>query len=122
MRAFIIAATAATTLFSSVACTQEPSQGTASIPDLNSAWVYPFCCGFTRPLSGPGPVVNKFRMRQLSGTDGRPFPPGANVPLVSSVGQFVGDYSNRDPVPMRSRKGYAPLNQREESGSGGRRE
>jgi hypothetical protein len=94
MRAFIMAATAGATLFSSVAYTQEPSQGTASIPDLTSVWVYPFCCGFTRPLSGPGPVVNKSRMRQLTGADGRPFPPGANVPLVSSVGQFVGDYSN----------------------------
>jgi hypothetical protein len=94
MRAFIMAATACATLFSSVAYTQEPSQGTASIPNLTSVWVYPFCCGFTRPLSGPGPVINTFRMRQLTGADGRPFPPGANVPLVSSVGQFVGDYSN----------------------------
>jgi hypothetical protein len=70
------------------------SQSAASIPDVSGTWVYPFCCGFATPLSGPGPVVNKSRMPQFSGADGRRFPPGANVPLVSSVLQFVGDYSN----------------------------
>jgi hypothetical protein len=99
MRTFIfattaIASTAGATLFSSVVYAQEPSPGPASIPDITGVWIYPFCCGFTRPLSGPGPVVNKYRMRQLTGADGRPFPPGANVPLVSSLEGFVGDESN----------------------------
>jgi hypothetical protein len=94
MRSIIIATTATAALFSSVAFTQQPSQGTASIPDLTGVWVYPFCCGFTRPPSGPGPVVNKSRMPQMSGADGRPFPQGATVPLVGSVAQYVGDYSN----------------------------
>jgi hypothetical protein len=49
-------------LFSTAAFTQEPSEGTASIPNLTGTWVYPFCCGFTRPLSGPGPVINKSRI------------------------------------------------------------
>jgi hypothetical protein len=94
MRTLIIAATAGATLFTSAAYAQEPSQGTASIPNLTGVWVYPFCCGFTQPLSGPGPVVNKSRMPQRTGADGRPLPPGANVPLVNSVVQLIGDYSN----------------------------
>jgi hypothetical protein len=92
--AIVIAATAGTTLSSSVTYTQETSQDGPSIPNFTGVWVYPFCCGFTRPPSGPGPVVNTVRMPQLTGADGRPFRQGANVPLVSSVQQFVGDYSN----------------------------
>jgi hypothetical protein len=94
MRTFIIPTTAATVLLSSAAFTQEPSQGTASIPNLTGVWVYPFCCGFTRPLSGPGPVVNKSRMPQLNGADGLPWRSGVNAPMVSSIMQFVGDYTN----------------------------
>ena len=94
MRAFIITSTAGATLFLSAAFTQEPSQGTASIPNLTGIWVYPFCCGFTRPLSGPGPVINKSRMPQLTSVDGRYLPRGANVPLVSSPLQIVGDFTN----------------------------
>jgi hypothetical protein len=93
MRTNIIV-TVATTLVSSTASTQEPSQRTAPIPNLTGTWVYPFCCGFTSPLSGPGPVVNKARMPQLTDADGRRLPPGTNVPLVSSVEQLVGDYNN----------------------------
>jgi hypothetical protein len=80
MRTFIVATTAAAALFSSPAFTQPASQSTAPIPNVTGTWVYPFCCGFTSPLSGPGPVVNKARMPQLTGADGRFFPPGANVP------------------------------------------
>jgi hypothetical protein len=96
MRAFIIASTAGATLLSAAAFTQEPSQGqgTASIPDLTGVWVYPFCCGFTRPLSGPGPLINKSRILQLTSVDGRFLPRGANVPLVSSPLQIVGDFTN----------------------------
>jgi hypothetical protein len=94
MMRVILIMTVATTLVSSTAFTQEPSQGTATIPNFTGTWVYPFCCGFTSPLSGPGPVVNKARMPQLTDADGRRFPSGANVPLVSSVEQLVGDYSN----------------------------
>jgi hypothetical protein len=94
MRASVLASTAGATLFSSAAFTQEPSQGTASIPNLPGIWVYPFCRGFTRPLSGPGPVINKSRMPQLTSADGRFLRPGANVPLVSSVFQFAGDFTN----------------------------
>ena len=94
MRNFVIAVTSAAGLLSTAALAQEPSQGAAPIPNVTGTWVYPFCCGFLSPPSGPGPVVNKSRMRQGTSADGRRFPPGANVPLVSSAQQFVGDYTN----------------------------
>ena len=49
----------------------------ASIPDFSGAWVHPGI-GFGPPLSGPGPVRNKSRLRS-----------GASNP-----DQLVGDYSN----------------------------
>jgi hypothetical protein len=94
MRTLIVATTAAATLISSVALTQEASRGTASIPDFSGTWVYPFCCGFTPPLSGVGPVINKSRVPQRTSADGHFFPAGANVPLVSNTRQFVGDFTN----------------------------
>jgi hypothetical protein len=62
MRILIVATIAA--LFSSTASAQEPSQGRASIPDFSGTWGYPFCCTFEPPLSGPGPVLNKSRVKQ----------------------------------------------------------
>ena len=49
----------------------------ASIPDFSGAWAHPGI-GFGLPLSGPGPVRNKSRLRS-----------GASNP-----DQLVGDYSN----------------------------
>jgi hypothetical protein len=92
VRTFIIATTSAATLFSSAAFTQDPSRGTASIPDFSGLWTKPYI-GIELPLSGPSPVVNKSRMRQRLDIDGRPLP-AAGTPLVSSVLQLVGDYSN----------------------------
>src|ERR1700674_1733574 len=91
MRTFIIAATA--TLFSSEAFTQEPSQGTASIPDFSGVWGNPYFYGIEPPPSGPGPVVNRSRRRQALDADGRPLAP-AKAPLVSEARQLVGDYTN----------------------------
>ena len=68
-------------------------QTAASIPDFSGIWGHPYLPGFEPPLSGPGPVVNKSRRRQIFGTDG-PFAPGTSVPLVSDNRQFVGDYTN----------------------------
>jgi hypothetical protein len=68
-------------------------QTAASIPDFSGIWGHPYLPGFEPPLSGPGPVVNKSRRRQIFGTDG-PFAPGTNVPLVGDNRQFVGDYTN----------------------------
>ena len=63
MRTFIIATIPAATLFSSLAFTQQASQGTGSIPDFSGIWAHPSVPGFEPPASGPGPVVNKSRVR-----------------------------------------------------------
>jgi hypothetical protein len=85
----LVAATAVATLISSVALSQEASRGTASIPDLSGTWVYPFCCGFIPPLSGPGPVINKSRRRQIVDAEGLPIP-NATLGNLS----WIGDYTN----------------------------
>src|ERR1700693_5840926 len=93
MRRFIIAAASAATLFSLAAFAQEPSQGTTSIPDFSGVWSYPYWPSFELPLSGPGPVVNKLRRRQVLDADGRPLP-AANAPLAGDPLRLVGDYTN----------------------------
>src|SRR5882672_186312 len=93
MRTTIIETASAVALFSSLAFTQERSQGTASIPDFSGIWGNPYLYGIEPPLSGPGPVVNKARRRQTIDVDGRPLP-AANAPLVSEARQLVGDYAN----------------------------
>ena len=90
MQSFIVAVAGA--LLSSAASPQQLSPGTASIPVFSGTWVYPFCCGFGPPLSGPGPVVNKSRVPQPNGADGRPWRGNATRPLVSNVYRFDGDY------------------------------
>src|SRR5580704_1486961 len=87
----LVAATAVATLVSSVALPQEASPGTASIPDLSGTWVYPFCCGFIPPLSGPGPVINKSRRRQIADAEGLPIP---NATLGNGNIPWIGDYTN----------------------------
>jgi hypothetical protein len=61
--------------------------------DRSHGWGHLSLPGFEPPLSGPGPVTNKSRTRQVVGGDGRPVP-ATNGVLVSSIYQFVGDYSN----------------------------
>ena len=72
---------------------QASAQTAASIPDFSGIWGHPYLPGFEPPVSGPGPVVNKSRRRQVFGTDG-PVAPGTNAPLVSDNRQYVGDYTN----------------------------
>jgi hypothetical protein len=64
-----------------------------TVPDFSGIWAHLSIPGFEPPLSGPGPVVNKSRIRQRFGIDGRPLQ-AANAPLVSRFSQLVGDYSN----------------------------
>lgn len=93
MRSFIIAATAATSLFSSPAFTQQPSQGTTSIPDFSGIWGHLSIPPFEPPLTGRGPVTGLMRVKQTS-----TFAPGngalASERLASNPGQWVGDYTN----------------------------
>jgi hypothetical protein len=94
MRTFVIlAGFSASLTLSSAVFAQQPSKGATSIPDFSGIWAHLSIPGLEPPLSGPGPVVNKSRIRQPFGTDGRPLQ-AANAPLVSNFGQLVGDYSN----------------------------
>ena len=93
MRRLITATISAAALCSLSALAQERRQDTAPIPDFSGVWGNPYLYGIEPPQSGPGPVVNKMRQRQLRDVDGRPLPP-ANAPLVSEARQLVGDYSN----------------------------
>src|SRR3977135_2775760 len=89
----IIATASAVALFSSLAFTQERSQGTAPIPDFSGIWGNPYLYGIEPPLSGPGPVVNKARVRQRFDADGRPLSP-TNAPLVSDATRLSGAFTN----------------------------
>ena len=81
-----VATTAAATLISSVAFTQEASRSVAS----SGTWVYPFCCGFAPPLSGPGPVINKSLRQQAFDAEGLPIPNFQRRGQIS----WIGDYTN----------------------------
>jgi hypothetical protein len=52
------------------------AQNAARVPDLSGNWARPYI-GFEPPLSGPGPVVNRSRVRGQS-----------------NLSQFVGDYTS----------------------------
>jgi hypothetical protein len=91
MRRFIVAATAAATLISSAALTQEANRSRASDPAFSGTWVYPFCCGFAPPVSGPGPVINKSPRQQAVNAEGAPIPNFQRRGQIS----WIGDYTNR---------------------------
>ena len=94
MRRFIIATTLAAALFTPVALAQAPSQDTASIPDFSGTWGHPYVPAFEPPESGPAPVVNKSRRRQVLNVDGNLIAPGADAPVASTPLEFIGDYTN----------------------------
>jgi len=54
------------------------TQGAAAIPDFSGIWAHLSCCDVEPPLSGPGPVTNRSRLRNG----------------VSNNSQLVGDYTN----------------------------
>jgi hypothetical protein len=76
---------------------QEPSQGTASIPDFSGIWGHFAVPDFEPPLSGPGPVRNLSRMTievvRTFGAVGAANV-GASPNGVSSIFEFVGDFNN----------------------------
>ena len=68
----LIVASAGFALLSSEALTQTMSfkdqtggvtRGVYSIPDFSGSWAHPTLNGLEAPLSGPGPVRNKSRLR-----------------------------------------------------------
>jgi hypothetical protein len=89
-RKFIVVTIAATTLISSAALTQEASQSRASDPAFSGTWVYPFCCGFAPPLSGPGPVINKSPRQQAVDAEGAPI---RNFQRRGQI-SWIGDHTN----------------------------
>ena len=98
MRTLVIATSAAVALFSSPAFTQQPSQGTASIPDFSGTWGH-LALFLEPPLSGPGPVRNLSRMtieaaRAVAPTQVGAANAGASPNGVSSAFEFVGDFAN----------------------------
>jgi len=103
MRIVFIATSAAPiiTLFSSTAFAQQPSQGTASVPDFSRIWTRSGFPWFEPPASGPGPVTNKSRWpyivnQRLGGSPGGStgLPPSKDGQGVSDYDQLVGDYTN----------------------------
>jgi hypothetical protein len=92
---FVIGA-AATALVQTASSAEAPAgtgaQTAPSTIDFSGIWTKPYL-GWELPLSGPGPVTNKNRRRQLVDIDGRPWPAG-NAPLVNSASRLIGDYSN----------------------------
>jgi hypothetical protein len=58
------------------------TQNAATIPDFSGIWAHPYFPGFEPPASGPGPIVNKSRLR------------GGPRDGVGNANQFVGDYAN----------------------------
>jgi hypothetical protein len=68
-------------------------QSGTSIPDFSGIWGNSYLYGIEPPLSGPGPVVNKSRVRQRFDVYGRPLSP-VNAPFVSDATRLVGDYTN----------------------------
>jgi hypothetical protein len=94
MRSFIVATTAAACLISSEAFTQQPNQGTGSLPDFSGIWGHPYVPAFEPLESGPVPVVNKSRRRQVFNVDGDRIAPGADAPLAANPLQYIGDYTS----------------------------
>jgi hypothetical protein len=84
MRRFIIAIALAAALITPVAFAQKPSQDTASIPDFSGTWGHPYVPAFEPLESGPVPVVNKSRRRQVLNVDGNPIAPGVVAPIAST--------------------------------------
>jgi hypothetical protein len=66
--------------------------GQDSVPDLSRLWSNTLGLGFSPPISGPGPVLNKARQRAAIDIYGKPLRP-ADAPIVSQGGRRVGDYT-----------------------------
>jgi len=54
----------------------------AAVPDFSGIWAHPYFPGFEPPAEGPGPIVNRSRIR------------GGPRDGVANANQFVGDYTS----------------------------
>jgi hypothetical protein len=77
---------------------QEPSQGTASIPDFSGIWGHLVFPDVEPPLSGAGPVRNLSRVSIEAAPTLAPYngaaTAGASPNGVSNVSELVGDFTN----------------------------
>ena len=93
---FVICAAATAALVQAASAAEAPAgigaPSALSAPDLSGIWTKPYL-GWELPLSGPVPVTNKNRRKQLFDIDGRPWP-AATAPLVNSASRLIGDYGN----------------------------
>ena len=98
MRTAIIAASAAAALFSLPAFTQQPTQGTTSIPDFSGIWAHLTFPDVEPPLSGAGPVRNLSRVTIAAAGALSPYngaaTAGASPNGVSNISELVGDFAN----------------------------
>jgi len=69
------------------------AQSASPIPDFSGIWSHPYIPNFEPPRSGPGPVLNRARVRQAFGDDRSPLPGTSNL-LVGNPARLVGDYTN----------------------------
>jgi hypothetical protein len=76
----MLAATAALALGQGVV--RAAAQNGATTPDFSGVWTHPYFPGFEPPASGPGPIVNRSRIR------------GGPRDGVGNANQFVGDYTS----------------------------
>ena len=60
-------------------------------PGFSGIWTHSFHPGFEPPLSGPGPVTNRSRTRQVFDNDGHPRSPGTKPSLVDHPRHEVSD-------------------------------
>jgi hypothetical protein len=61
-------------------------------PDFSGIWTKPYL-GWEPPVSGPGPITNKNRRKQMFDVDGRPWP-AQTAPMVNTASKLIGDYDN----------------------------
>jgi hypothetical protein len=76
----VLAATAALALGQGVI--RAAAQNGATTPDFSGVWTHPYFPGFEPPASGPGPILNRSRIR------------GGPRDGVGNANQFVGDYTS----------------------------
>jgi hypothetical protein len=62
--------------------TRDGTQYIAAVPDFSGIWAHPYFPGFEPPASGPGPIINRSRIR------------GGPRDGVGNPNQFVGDYTS----------------------------
>jgi hypothetical protein len=84
--------------FSAAVFAQQPSQGTASIPDFSGIWAHLSWPDVEPPLNGAGPVRNLSRVsievaRTLAPYNGTATV-GASPKGVSNISELVGDFTN----------------------------